>query len=185
MEIYFLSSNKYKIKEVKDILESSKIKVKPYNKKINEIQSDNMVEIAKDKVIKGFKEIGRQIIVEQTGLLINDFGNLPGGLTQVFWDSLKADKFSEFFSKNGMASATAKTVVAYCDGKSILTFEGELEGNIVYPPLGDRAFQWDCVFKPKGYDYTFAEMGEKKNDISMRKIALNKLKDFLEKNLYD
>ena len=185
MEIYFLSSNEYKIKEVKDILESSQIEVIPYNMKINEIQSNDMVEIAKDKVIKGFKEIGRRIIVEQTGLLINDFGNLPGGLTQVFWDSLKADKFSEFFSKNGIASATAKTVIAYCDGKEILTFEGELDGNIVNPPRGDRHFQWDCVFQPKGHNYTFSEMGEKKNDISMRKIALNELKNFLKENLHD
>lgn len=117
MEIYFLSSNKYKIKEVSDILGSTNIQIKSFNKKINEIQSDNMVEIVTDKVIKGFKEIGRPIIVEQTGLLIKDFGDLPGGLTQVFWDSLEADNFSKFFSKKGTASATAKTIVAFCDGE--------------------------------------------------------------------
>lgn len=37
MEIYFLSSNKYKIKEVSDILEAPNIQVKSFNKKINEI----------------------------------------------------------------------------------------------------------------------------------------------------
>ena len=185
MEIYFLSSNKYKIKEVSDILGSTNIQIKSFNKKINEIQSDNMVEIVTDKVIKGFKEIGRPIIVEQTGLLIKNFGDLPGGLTQVFWDSLQADNFSKFFSKEGIALAKAKTVIALCDGKRIETFEGEIMGNIVCPPRGNKDFQWDCVFQPDGHTETFAEMGSKKNDISMRKLALNKLKIYLEENLHD
>ena len=185
MEIYFLSSNKYKIKGVSDILGSTNTQIKSFNKKINEIQSDDMIEIVTDKVIKGFKEIGRPVIVEQTGLLIEDFGNLPGGLTQIFWDSLQADNFSEFFSKEGTASATAKTIVAFCDGKKISTFEGEIKGTIVSPPRGNRDFQWDCVFQPEGYDKTFADMGLKKNDISMRKEALYKLKSFLEESHHD
>ena len=33
-----------------------------------------------------------------------------------------------------------------------------------------KAFQWDCVFQPHGYEQTFAEMGEEnKNSISMRR----------------
>ena len=48
MEIYFLSSNKYKIKEVSDILGSTNIQIKSFNKKINEIQSDDMIEIPHD-----------------------------------------------------------------------------------------------------------------------------------------
>lgn len=184
MDIYFLSSNKFKSMEVKKILESHHIRVISYDKKISEIQSDDMKEIVIDKVIKGFKEIGRPIIVEQTGLFIEEFGKLPGGLTQVFWDSLKADKFSEYFSK-GNASATAKTVIAFCDGKNIFTYEGEVKGKIVSPPRGDRSFQWDCVFEPNDYCETFAEMGEKKHEISMRKKALDKLKKYLEENKYE
>lgn len=178
--IYFLSSNQYKIKEVESILSADGIKVIPVSQKIDEIQNDDMQTIARDKALKAFKCIARPILVEQTGLLIDQFGNLPGGLTQIFWDSLQADKFSDFFSKNGAAKVLAKTVLAYCDGKKIHVFEGEIEGNIVNPPRGDSAFQWDCVFEPLGYDKTFAEMGEEKNQISMRKVALEKLKKYLE-----
>ena len=74
----------------------------------------------------------------------------------------------------------AKTIVAFCDGKRIKLFEGEISGRIVSEPRGNRDFQWDCVFQPNGYNETFAEMGEKKNGISMRKIALEKLKKYLE-----
>lgn len=180
MNIYFLSSNKYKINEVKAILDSETITIEPVNEKINEIQSNDMREIAINKVLEAFMRIGRPILVEQTGLLLEDFGNLPGGLTQTFWDALEADNFGNFFSSTETARAIAKTVIAYCDGKQIQTFDGEIEGKIVYPPRGNRDFQWDCVFQPDTCDQTFAEMGDKKNNISMRKIAIEKFRDYLE-----
>ncbi len=180
MKIYFLSSNKYKIQEVREILSSDAITVEPVSEKISEIQSDDMHAIVKDKVIKAYKKVARPIIVEQTGLLVKEFGNLPGGLTQVFWDSLEADKFSKFFTCNKATTVVAKTVLAYCDGKGIRFFEGEVRGSIVNPPRGDRRFQWDCIFEPEGYSQTFAEMGDKKNEISMRRLALEKLKEHLE-----
>lgn len=183
MVIYFLSSNQHKIKEVQTILNSPVLDILPVSKKINEIQSDNMHEIVIDKALKAFQQIGRPVLVEQTGLLIKDFGNLPGGLTQFFWDALQAEKFSNIFSKIGKAEVTAKTVLAFCDGKRIRIFEGEIEGNIICPPRGDTSFQWDCIFQPVGYDKTFAELGEEKNDISMRKIALQKLKLYLEETI--
>ncbi len=182
MDIYFLSANKFKINEVQTILSSPNITIHSVATKINEIQSNDMTEIALDKARKAFQQIGRPILIEQTGLLIKDFGNLPGGLTQIFWDSLEADKFSDIFSKIGSAEVTAKTVLAFCDGKQIHTFEGEVDGLIVCPPRGNKDFQWDCVFEPLGYDKTFAELGTKKNDISMRKIALEKLRAYLEDN---
>ncbi len=183
LNIYFLSSNEHKIKEVQSILECENISVLPVKEKIREIQSSDMTEIATDKVIKAFVNIGRPVIVEQTGLLLKDIGNLPGGLTQVFWDSLEADLFSRYFSATETGNVIAKTVLAYCDGKQIVTFEGEIEGVVVNSPRGNRDFQWDCIFQPNGYDQTFAEMGDMKNDISMRRIALEKLRKYLEECL--
>lgn len=183
MNIYFLSSNENKINEVKSILDSEIITILPVKEKINEIQSNDMNKIAIDKALKAFKSIGRPILVEQTGLLLKDLGGLPGGLTQIFWDSLEADNFSKYFSATETGQVTAKTVIAYCDGKQIQTFEGEIKGSVVTHPRGNRDFQWDCIFQPDNYEQTFAEMGEMKNSISMRKIALEKLRNYLEEHL--
>lgn len=182
MDIYFVSSNQGKIDEVNAILTSPNISVYPVSLEIHEIQSNDIKKIVFDKARKAFRQIERPVLVEQTGLFITDFGNLPGGLTQIFWDSLESDKFGKIFSNIGSGQVTAKTVLAYCDGKHIHTFEGEIDGHIVYPPRGSRTFQWDCVFQPIGYDKTFAELGEAKNDFSMRKIALTRFKSFLEEN---
>lgn len=182
MKIYFLSNNPFKIAEVKKILSAKDYEIEGCNEKINEIQTDNEELIVRDKVIKAFKKIQKPLFVEQTGLYIEDFGNLPGGLTQVVWDSLKADKFCDFFGTRKNTRAKAMTTIGYCDGKKIEIFQGHIYGNIVDKPRGDQSFQWDCVFQPEGYDKTFAEMGDLKNQISMRRKALEEFKKFLEES---
>jgi XTP/dITP diphosphohydrolase len=59
-------------------------------------------------------------------------------------------------------------------------FNGEVIGKIASEPKGNRDFQWDCVFIPDGEEKTFSELGEKKNDISMRKIAFDAFNKHLE-----
>jgi len=180
MKIYFVSNNKFKIQEAKDILTASKIELESLKIKINEIQSDDAELIVRDKVLKAFSFIKRPLFVEHTGLYLEDFGNLPGGLTQIVWDSLKADKFCNYFGNRSITNARARTVIGYCDGKMIKLFEGYIDGKISNRPCGNRDFQWDCVFIPNGYDKTFAELGVVKNDISMRRIALEKFCKYLE-----
>lgn len=182
MNLRFVTKNPHKAKEVEKIFCDNSISIihEPLN--IHEIQSENIIVIARDKIIKAFEKVGRPVFVEHTGLFIKSLGGLPGGLTQVFWDNLQADNFSKTFGNLDNTLLTAKTTIAYCDGKQIHIFEGEVEGNIAKEPKGKRDFQWDCVFIPRGYKETFAEMGDKKNEISMRKKAFDKFREFIVKD---
>jgi XTP/dITP diphosphohydrolase len=129
--------------------------------------------LLRDKAIKAFQFIGRPLFVEHTALYADALNQFPGGLTQVFWDTLGADRVAEMFKALGDQSVTAKTHVAYINGKTIRTFEGSVNGRFSDEPRGPRDFQWDCVFIPEGRSETFAEMGmTEKNKISMRTMAL-------------
>ena len=182
-QIRFLSSNPEKIKEINTILKDDGIEVISNNTKLEELQTNDVRHLVKDKALKAFKKIGRPLIVEHTGLYIDKINGLPGGLTQIFWDTLQADKFAELFgAPDDSAKATVRTTVCYVDGKNFQFFEGEICGSIVDVPRGDRVFQWDCVFVPEGSKLTFSEMGTKeKNKISMRKIALQQFAEYLNK----
>ena len=58
-------------------------------------------------------------------------------------------------------------------------FIGEISGIIAPEAKGTTNFGWDIIFIPEGYQKTFAEMTFKeKNKISMRKIALEKFREF-------
>lgn len=179
MEIRFVSRNQCKIDETIEIMKGSNVDIIPYKKAIEELQTSDVQKLVKDKLMKAFSQIGRPLFVEHTGLYIKYLNNFPAGLTQIFWDSLEADKFAQIIGKLPDSTVCAKTIIGYCDGKKIHYFNGKINGKIVDAPRGDKSFQWDCVFVPDGQTMTFAEMGKQKNVISMRKKALDKMKNFL------
>jgi len=180
-EIRFLSKNEFKIAEVGQIMAGSSITVITINRKISEIQSNDVEELLHDKCMKAFKMIGKPLFVEHTGLEISALNGFPSGLTQLFWDMVMADKLAAMIGTQKDNKVIAKTHIGYCDGKKIHFFSGEVSGVIPKEPRGNRDFQWDCVFQPCGFEQTFAEMNSaQKNAISMRKLALEKLKLHLE-----
>jgi XTP/dITP diphosphohydrolase len=180
MEIRFVSSNVHKIKEVEAILNPVGVQVVPSKIKIEEIQTEDVQKLVRDKLLKAFARIGRPVFVEHTGLSLLGLNGLPGGLTQIFWDRLEADAFTQLVGSLNSQAVTAKTVIGYCDAQTVHYFEGEVIGTVPALPAGARDFQWDCVFIPNGHTHTFAELGSQKNQISMRRIALNKFADFLK-----
>jgi XTP/dITP diphosphohydrolase len=179
MEIRFVSSNPYKIREVEAILGPVGVRIVPAPIKIEEIQTEDVQRLVRDKVLKAFEQIGRPVFVEHTGLHLPGLNGLPGGLTQIFWDRLQADSFASLVKNLGSPIVTAKTVIGYCDSQTIHYFEGEVVGTVPEGPAGNREFQWDCVFVPDGYTQTFADLGDKKNEISMRRKALDQFAAFL------
>ncbi len=65
--------------------------------------------------------------------------------------------------------------VAWPKGACV-TFEGTVEGRILWPPRGDHGFGYDPIFVPDGYDRTFAEMEPAaKQEISHRARAFKAL----------
>ena len=59
-------------------------------------------------------------------------------------------------------------------------FEGIVEGEITRERSGAEGFGYDPIFRPEGYNKTFAELGtDIKNQISHRARATQKLCDFL------
>lgn len=181
MELRFLSSNKCKIAEIQELLTPHKVKVIPYSRKIEELQTKDSRKLIRHKILDAFSIIGRPMFVEHTGLHLEYLNDLPGGLTQVFWDSLEADRFCELFGQTKNTKAVAMTTIGFCDGHQLYYFDGQVAGQIACEPMGSREFQWDCVFIPDNYDKTFAQLGSEKNKISMRRKAIDEFISFLRK----
>lgn len=180
MKIRFISSNEHKIREAQAILSPSGVEVLPVKQKLEELQTEDVERLVRDKVEKAFRIVGRPLFVEHTGLYLKGLNGLPAGLTQIFWDRLEAEKFAALVARLGDSVVVAKTVLGYCDGKRVHLFEGLVTGTVPVTPAGPREFQWDCVFVPDGHSMTFAEMGDRKNDISMRRKALDAFAQYLE-----
>lgn len=177
VKLLFVSKNAFKHAEAADILAPLGVTVVADHSAIQELQTADTDALVRDKASKAFSKLGRPLFVEHTGLYLDMLNGLPGGLTEVFWETLKKDRVSELFASD-KEEVRAVTHIGYVDGRRIHVFRGEVVGRIV-PPRVDHGFQWDCVFKPDGYDQTFSEMGDLKNQVSMRRKALEQLREHL------
>lgn len=76
--------------------------------------------------------------------------------------------------------AQFRTLICLCFNNELHYFEGIIIGSITSERHGSNGFGYDPIFKPDGFEKTFAEMTpSEKNEISHRAIAVEKLVEFL------
>ncbi len=180
MKVYFVTGNKLKFEEDKEILAEQGIDVEHIEMDLPEIQGDS-ADIAKHKAKIAAEKTGKPCFVDDTALCFNALNGLPGEYIKFFVEKLGLPKLVKLLEGFDDKSAKAMAVVGYCEpGKEPVIFEGVVEGTIVMP-RGNR-FAWDPIFQPSGNDKTYAEMAvEEKNKLSHRKKAMEKFADYLKK----
>lgn len=126
---------------------------------------------------------GKVALADDSGLAVNALGGDPG-IYSARWGGSKKDfnlamtKVHEALGdkKDRSAYFVCVLALAWPDGH-IEHFEGRVDGEIIWPPRGNKGFGYDPVFQPSGYDKTFAEMdAPAKHAISHRANAFRKLK---------
>ena len=80
-------------------------------------------------------------------------------------------------------SAQFRTVIVLLMDGKMQEFEGVCRGSITSERSGSQGFGYDPIFRPQGYDITFAEMSmEEKNAISHRGKAVRALVEYLKEH---
>jgi non-canonical purine NTP pyrophosphatase (RdgB/HAM1 family) len=177
MDLYFITGNQGKFEEIQKIIPE----IKQLNIDLPEIQGLDSEEILKEKLLAAQKHSNDSFIVEDTSFTLIGMNGLPGPLSKWFLKSIGNEgivKLSKIFG----TQAEAKSLIGYSNEKGeIMFFEGVIPGEIVeITGEASKGFGWDPIFKPEGFDISFGEMEqEEKNKVSMRKIAVEKLKDYL------
>lgn len=177
MALYFLTGNSNKVKEAKEILGD----IEQLDIDLPEIQEIDSRLIIKAKLKEALNHHMGEFIVEDTSLYLNCMKGLPGPLIKWFMTTIGNSGLYKIAEAYGNFNAKAKTMIGYAKNEyDIQFFEGEISGKII-KPVGTSTFGWDPIFVPDGSDKSFGEMkAEEKNNISMRKIALEKLKPNLK-----
>ncbi len=122
---------------------------------------------------------------DDTGLEIEALNNEPGVFSARYAGEQKDSNdnmnlvLANLKNKTNRKAKFRTAISLVIDGKEQL-FEGEAKGEIMVQKCGIDGFGYDPIFKPEGYDITFAEMSmAEKNKISHRGIAVRKLVDYL------
>lgn len=184
-KIYFLSSNKGKIEEVKLHLKRFGIKVIGRKMEIKEDKFEKQERIAKEKARKAAKLIKKPVIVEDTGLYLNAYKNFPGINARFVFRCIGLKGILKLL-EGKTRKAYFKTVVAYCrpNDKPII-FTGICKGRIstkIRKPVIPK-LPYDSIFIAEREKRTFSEMTkEEKAKYSHRAKALEKFAKWFNKH---
>jgi len=175
---YFATTNDHKLREVNHILGYALEKI---HLELTEPQEMDVEVIARAKAAEAFQKTGKPVLVEDTAWSFDVWNGLPGPFAKFFIQSVGCVGILKMLREEQNRACMAKTVVAYHDGANVHVFSGELPGTIATEERGMSEFGFDRIFIPDGQSQTFGEMTlEEKSAISMRALAVNKLKSFLE-----
>jgi XTP/dITP diphosphohydrolase len=193
MELVFATHNPNKLKEVQ-ILFPKEIKLLS----LEDIGCmDEIPETANDlegnatlKANFVTKNYGYPCFADDTGLLVDALDGAPGVYSARYAGEEKnADDNMDklLLQLNGKTNRKAhfKTVIALNINNGQFLFKGIVEGEITTQKKGGQGFGYDPIFRPKGYDKTFAEIPILlKNKISHRAKAIEELLAFFKSRTY-
>jgi len=144
------------------------------------------------KALAAAKGAGEPALADDSGLACDGLAGAPGiysarwagaskdfrAAMQKVEDALKVETTADG-EVDRRASFVSVLSLAWPDGH-VVSFEGIVRGQLVFPPRGEQGFGYDPIFVPEGETETFGEMDPaRKHAMSHRALAFAKLKQFL------
>lgn len=187
-KLVIATANKHKLIEIQNIFKDSAKEILPMPSDIGEIIEDgnSFIENSLIKAKAVYNHTKLPSLADDSGICINALNGEPGIYSaryggenlgykekmQMILDKLK--------NKNDRTAYFITSAVCVLDDNYYIALEGIVNGVIVESPKGFDGFGYDPIFKPNGYDITYAEMTlEQKNSMNHRAIAMNKMKEIL------
>jgi XTP/dITP diphosphohydrolase len=190
-KLVFATNNVHKLEEVRSILEPQFKIISLEDLNCNDVIPETAETLQGNALLKAtyiHEKYGLSCFADDTGLEVDELSGQPGvysaryaGEENNSFNNMSKVLFLLGDKKNRKASF--RTVIALILNENILYFEGKINGNISMFPKGESGFGYDPIFVPEGSLLSFAELSvEEKNQISHRRLALNKLIDYLKEN---
>lgn len=175
--VYFATANPHKLREVQQLLQGQRLRVKMLPLKTIEIQSDDLREVARHALNATMGSGRRPIFVEDAGLFVNKLNGFPGPYSSYVYRTVGVQGLLRLLGSEADRAAQFRSAVALATAnRKIEVFEGAADGWISEAPRGRRGFGFDPIFIPAGSSRTFAEMPLRvKNRYSHRARAIRKM----------
>lgn len=181
ISINFITSNKNKVKEFKQILEPE-IKVNHINLSYPELRSDNPEEIARHSAQMLANKLKKPIVVEDSGLFIKALNDFPGTSSAYIHKRIGLEGIIKLMKGIKNRECNYKSAVAYCESnKKPISFLGEEKGTVALDIRGNFGFGHDPIFIPEGNNKTYGEMKNCEELKKFRRRAVLKLRTYLLK----
>lgn len=190
MKLIFATNNPHKLTEAREILSELDIEVlslQDLNLNIEIVEDAPDFEgNARKKAHTIFELTNIPTFADDSGLMVDALNGEPGiyssRYANVEHDYQKNNEklLNELKNKPKPHRSKFVCVINFKSHQYDEIFVGEVTGEIIDEQRGTNGFGYDPLFKPDGFEVTYAELpSEIKNKISHRYKALMKMKEFL------
>lgn len=186
-QLIFATHNNHKLEEVNQLIGSDIKLLSLTDIGIQDEIEENGKSFEENALIKSkfiYDVTGKNCFSDDSGLEIDALAGAPGIFSARYSGSRDMNENLELVLHNMVGqtirSARFTCVICLITGGKELYFKGKIEGVILHEPLGKIGFGYDPIFRPDGYELSFAEMDAGlKNKISHRALAMQALNTYL------
>lgn len=188
--LVFATNNKHKLEEVQALM-GDKFQLKTLEEVgcFEDIpETGNTFEAnASQKSRFIYEKFGLSCFSDDSGLEVDALNGEPGVFSARYSGSRDSETNLQLVldKLQGKAerSARFRCVISLILNGQEYFFDGSVEGEITKERSGNAGFGYDPIFRPNGFDVTFADMNSgEKNSISHRGKAIEQLVNFLKDN---
>jgi XTP/dITP diphosphohydrolase len=181
MKIYFVTTNKHKVEEVKAIIGKLNIEVVQLPEEKYEHKEMELKEVTEFNAKRFYEKHKKPIVVEDTGVFFDAYPGFPGSHPKLMFALLGYKGLLRLVAGESR-KAHFKSVATYYDGKNMKTFEGTLDG-VISDTIHDEhadVLPYERIFLVDGKPLSSFSR-EEKNRISHRSKAFVLLGEWLTK----
>lgn len=188
-KLVFATNNQHKLSEIRSILKGRVEILSLSDIGCHEDIPETADTLEGNALLKArfvYERYGYYCFADDTGLMVDALDGAPGVYSARYAGAHCSSKdnvdklLHELQRLESPRKAHFCTVIALIDERGEHCFTGEVKGEITQSPSGEAGFGYDPVFRPEGYEETFADLGEEvKNRISHRARAVEALAQYL------
>lgn len=181
-KITFVTTNKGKIASAMSYIGNTGVEVEPYNYELIEPRTDDIQEIAKQKVLQAYEVVKQPCIAMDSGFYIEALNGFPRAFVNFALDTIGTQGILDIMRGKENRKCSFKECVAYYDGKNIEYFFYEHKGILADKYCGqDSNEQWSPLWHIYMDEFdptkTLSELTPEEREIR-RKNGGSSLKEF-------
>lgn len=161
-EIIFVTTNKGKVASAQK--ELTNIKVLPIEAELSEPRSDDIKEIAKQKVLQAYSIVNRPCIALDSGFFIESLNGFPRAYVNHMLDTIGIEGILKLMHGVENRVCEFRSCLAYYDGEELRFFESKSPGVVAEKIRGsENENSWSdlwYIFIPRHFCKTMAEFDE-------------------------
>ncbi|PRP66889.1 RdgB/HAM1 family non-canonical purine NTP pyrophosphatase [Nonlabens agnitus] len=188
MQLIFATHNPNKLQEVQQMMPSSIKLLSLEDVQLFDEIPETAATIKENAILKTDyikTRFDLPVFADDTGLIVPALAGDPGVRSARYAGEHKNSQnnmdllLSNLEGKENRSAYFLTVISLYLNGKQHV-FEGRCDGEILQHRQGEKGFGYDPIFRPKGFDKSFAQMDmDQKSEISHRGMALKKLINYL------